>query len=178
MPNLANLNVQAMLAVAVAFWGVLILFGLVMGLYRAAYHTNTRHQYFLAAKSYIFSFLIVLATLYIIQFVESPRKFTLLFFLFLPFLFVLGRFILNRFNIMMQKRGFGINRALIVGYGNDGREVFRRFKGFPELGYDIRGFVSAGDRAQNLPIQLAVTELNPAGENSLPHYSMSMLTAS
>jgi exopolysaccharide biosynthesis polyprenyl glycosylphosphotransferase len=177
MPNLTDLGGQALLVVALAFWGVLILFGLIMGLYRAAYHTNTRHQYFLAAKSYILSFLIVLASFYILRFVEFPRKFTLLFFFFLPFLFVMGRSVLNRFNLMMQKKGFGIHKTLVVGYGEDGREVFTRFKGFPELGYDIRGFVSVGDGVQNLPIQLAITDVNTAGEGSLPHYSMSMLDA-
>jgi exopolysaccharide biosynthesis polyprenyl glycosylphosphotransferase len=76
---------------------------------------------------------------------------------------------------MMQKKGFGIHRALVVGHGNDGREVFRRFKGFPELGYDIKGYVSGSDGGWNLPIQLAVTEVKRAGESPLPHYSMSML---
>jgi exopolysaccharide biosynthesis polyprenyl glycosylphosphotransferase len=175
MPNIANLSAQAILFIALSFWGVLILFGLVIGLYRAAYHTNARHQYFLAAKTYILSFLVVLAAFYIIQFVEFPRKFTLLFFLFLPFLFLLGRSILNRFNLAMQGKGFGIHKALVVGYSNDGSEVFRRFRGFPELGYDIRGFVSVGGGMQNLPIQLAVSDVNPAGKNSLPRYSMSML---
>jgi len=174
MPNLTNLSAQAIIVVILAFWGALILFGLIMGLYRAAYHTNTRHQYFLAAKSYIFSFLIVLASFYVLRFVEFPRKFTLLFFFFLPFLFVLGRSLLNRFNLMMQKKGFGIHKALVVGYGNDGRDVFRRFKGFPELGYDIKGYVSESGGDWDLPIQLAVTEVTQAGESSLPHYSMSM----
>ncbi len=174
MPNLANLSTQAVFFIAVAFWGVLVLFGLIMGLYRAAYHTNTRHQYFLAAKSYIFSFLTVLAAFYVLQVVEFPRKFTLLFFFFLPFLFVLGRSVLNRFNLTMQKRGFGIHKAIVVGYGNDGREVFGRFKGFPELGYDIRGYLSGSEGDWNLPIQLVTSDVKHEGENSVPHYSMSM----
>jgi exopolysaccharide biosynthesis polyprenyl glycosylphosphotransferase len=175
MHNLAHVDPLSLLLIALGLWGVLILLGLVIGLYRAAYHTNTRHQYFLAAKSYILSFLITLASFYILRFVEFPRKFTLLFFFFLPFLFVLGRSLLNRFNQVMQKKGFGIQKALVVGYGVDGMEVFNRFRGFPELGYDIRGYVTAAENEWNLPIQLARTDVNHAGEIPVPHYPMSKL---
>ncbi len=175
MRNLANPSTQPVLVITFASWGVLILFGLVTGLYSAAYRTSARHQYFLAARSYILSFLILLASFYVLRFIELPRKFTLLLFFFLPFLFGLGRSILNRFNLMMQKRGFGIHKTLVLGYGNDGREVFRRFKGFPELGYDIRGYVSGNDGDWHLPIQLAVTNVEHANENPLPHYPMSKL---
>jgi exopolysaccharide biosynthesis polyprenyl glycosylphosphotransferase len=175
MHDLARVSPLTLLFIALAFWGVLILLGLVIGVYRAAYHTHTRHQYFLAAKAYILSFLITLALFYIVRFVEFPRKFTLLFFFFLPFLFVLGRHLLNRFNRMMQKKGFGIQRSLVVGYGTDGMEVFNRFKGFPELGYDIRGYITATESEWNLPIQLDPTDVNHAGEIPVPHYPMSRL---
>jgi exopolysaccharide biosynthesis polyprenyl glycosylphosphotransferase len=175
MHNLAQVSPLSLLLIALAFWGVLILLGLVIGLYRAAYHTNARHQYFLAAKSFVLSFLITLASFYILRFVEFPRKFTLLFFFFLPFLFVLGRSLLNRFNRMMQKKGFGIYKALVVGYGNDGRDVFNRFRGFPELGYDIRGYVTGAEREWDLPIQLANTDANHGGEIPVPRYPMSKL---
>jgi exopolysaccharide biosynthesis polyprenyl glycosylphosphotransferase len=175
MQNVAHVSPLSLLFIALAFWGVLILLGLVIGVYRAAYHTNTRHQYFLAAKSYILSALITLALFYILRFVEFPRKFTLLFFFCLPFLFVLGRSLLNRFNRMMQKKGFGIHKALVVGYGVDGREVFNRFRGFPELGYDIRGYVTGTESEWNLPIQLDPVDVNHAGEMPVPHYPMSRL---
>jgi exopolysaccharide biosynthesis polyprenyl glycosylphosphotransferase len=175
MHNLSSVGPESLFLIVLAFWGALILFGLVVGLYRAAYHTKTRHQYFLAAKSYVLCFLVTLASFYILRFVEFPRKFTLLFFFFLPFLFMLGRSLLNRFNLRMQKKGFGIYKALVVGYGNDGKAVFNRFRGFPELGYDIKGYVSATEGTWNLPIQLATSDLNHESEPAVPHYSMSVL---
>ena len=143
LPNVPNVELRTLLLFGGYFWVVLIFLGCVLGLYRASFHSNRRQQYFLGGKSYIYALLIILASFYIIQYVQFPRRFTFLFFLLLPFVFPIGRAVLNRFNLMMQKKGFGIHNALIVGYENEGIEIAERFTRFPELGYDIKGYASS-----------------------------------
>lgn len=41
----------------------------------------------------------------------------------------------------MQQRGLGLHNALIIGYDDESLKVFHRFKGFPELGYVIKGVI-------------------------------------
>ncbi len=141
-PHLPSVSTSTLALFGAAFWLVLIFFGLVLGLYRATYHSNARHQYFLAGKSYIYSLLIILASLYVFREGDFPRRFTFVFFTVLPVFFAIGRTLLNRFNVAVQKWGLGIHNALLVGYENDGIEALRRFQGFPELGYEIKGLFS------------------------------------
>ena len=175
LPNLVHISIQGLVGVAVLFWSVLISFGLVMGLYRAAYHSNTRRQYFLAAKSFVSSVLVILASFYILQYAGFPRKFTFIFFVLLPFFFVAGRNALTHFNLRMQRRGFGIHNTLVAGFENGGLAVFKRFKCFPELGYAIKGFVSGNKDDGDLAWHTSAKEIGGDGQNFLPHYPLSML---
>lgn len=115
--------------------------GLVMGLYRSAFHTNRSQQNRLAGRVYFYSFLIILASFTVFKVQDYQRGFLLPFFALLPFIYSFGRWILYEFHAEMQRLGYGIHNALIVGYENGGMEVFWRFKGFPELGYNVRGLV-------------------------------------
>ena len=143
---------------------VLIFSGLVLGLYRAAFHSNERLQNRMAGKAYAYSFLIILASFSLFKLTDFQRGFVLPFFLVLPGMFLYWRFMLSSLNLFMQRRGFGIRKALIVGYENGGVEVFHRFTGFPELGYEVRGIVSKRKLSTRSPKD---------GTVSLPHYPMS-----
>ncbi len=143
---------------------VLIFSGLVFGLYRAAFHSNERLQKRMAGKAYAYSFLIILASFSLFKLTDFQRGFVLPFFLVLPGMFLYWRFMLSSLNLFMQRRGFGIRKALIVGYENGGVEVFHRFTGFPELGYEVRGIVSKRKLSTRPPKD---------GTLQLPHYPMS-----
>jgi exopolysaccharide biosynthesis polyprenyl glycosylphosphotransferase len=142
LPNLLSLPVDTFVRFTLYFGMVLLFLGFVLGLYRSSFHSNARQQYFLAGKAYGYGALISFSSFYLLQDMDFPRKFTLLFFLFVPVFFVFGRELMTRFNHFMQRRGYGMHRVLLVGYENGGVKVFERFKGFPELGYDVRGVVS------------------------------------
>jgi len=116
-----------------------IVFALILGLYRASFHTNILHQYALAAKAYFFAVPVVLATFYFLRWDEFPRVFTTLFFITVPLAYAVGRFILRRLSIKMQKRGFGLYRTLLIDQGEGGPFIFRRFEVLPELGYEVIG---------------------------------------
>ncbi|MEK7263312.1 MAG: sugar transferase [Bacteroidota bacterium] len=170
IPNIAQFNPEVFLYFTIYFSTVLIFFGLVLGVYRAAFHSNQRQQYFIAGKAYIYSMLVIFASFYLLQLIEVPRRFTFLFLIFLPVYFLLGRAILNKFNSFMQSKGYGIHNALIAGYEKDSLKIFSRFKGFPELGYDIKGIVSKhknGNGSQTITF--------PDSDLSFPEYSLAQL---
>jgi exopolysaccharide biosynthesis polyprenyl glycosylphosphotransferase len=125
----------------VFFGGILLFIGLVLGVYRATFHSQTRRQYLLAGKAYVFSVLIILSMLYAFRSYNFPPRFTFIFLALIPFVFAFGRSVLNRLNILLQARGHGIYNVLLVGYDNGGMEIFDRLKRFPELGYNIKGIV-------------------------------------
>jgi exopolysaccharide biosynthesis polyprenyl glycosylphosphotransferase len=47
-----------------------------------------------------------------------------------------------RLNLYFQKLGYGIHETLIVGYNGEFGKLFSRFSVFPEMGYNVRGYVS------------------------------------
>jgi len=125
------------------FFGSILLFvGMILGVYRATFHSQPQRQYLLAGKSYIFSVLIILSVLYIFRSYNFPPRFTFIFLSLVPFLFALGRSVLNRLNIYLQRRGHGVFNVLLVGYDNGGMKIFDRLNKLPELGYSIRGIIS------------------------------------
>jgi exopolysaccharide biosynthesis polyprenyl glycosylphosphotransferase len=142
MPNVLLFPTDVFLRLTVYFAAVLLFLGFVLGLYRSSFHSNITQQYFLAGKAYVYGALISFSAFYLLHTLEFPRKFTLLFFLFVPVFFVFGRILMWRFNLFMQTKGYGLHRVLLVGYENGGVKVFERFSGFPELGYDVRGVVT------------------------------------
>ncbi len=119
----------------------MIFSALIIGVYRVTLHSNTKRLYFLASKAYLYSVLILFSVLFLFQYSDFPRRFTIIFFLLLPVLFVLGRVLLNIFVRSMQQRGYGNHHVLLAGYDQEGMNVVRRFKKFPELGYVIQGMV-------------------------------------
>lgn len=149
---------------------IVIIMGMLLGLYRSAFHSHERTENRIAAKAYLYSFLIILASFTAFKVTEYQRGFLFPFFLILPAFWMVGRALLRNFNIAMQERGFGIHKALIVGYENGGAKVFERFKGFPELGYEIRGLVSKHR------IERRRRSAQMTGE-FIPHYSMNDIEA-
>ena len=147
------------------FFGIVLLFlAFVLGLYRSSFHSNTRQQFFLAGKAYAYGAMICFSAFYLLRILNFPRTFTLLFFVFVPVFFIFGREMVWRFNLFMQKHGYGIHRVLLVGYENGGVKVFERFSGFPELGYDVRGVVTK--------LKTKVKENPLVGGVSVPHFHL------
>ena len=127
----------------VSFFGSILLFvGLILGVYRATFHSQIQRQYLLAGKAYVFSMLIILSILYAFRSYNFPPRFTFIFLALVPFFFALGRSVINQFNMFLQRRGLGIYNVLLVGYDNGGIKIFDRLKRFPELGYNIKGIIS------------------------------------
>lgn len=136
------LNIRYLERATIYLGAVYLAAGLVLGLYRTSFHSNRVQQYKLAARAYMYATLLNFPSFLVIQQGFYPIRFILLFSFLLPIFFILGRMMMYRLNLSMQKKGYGIRNTLIVGYDNGGRAVVDRFTGFPELGYNIKGFVS------------------------------------
>ena len=136
------------------FGGILLLFSILLGVYRATLHSDSIRQFFLASKAYLFSFLSTLTILYIFETDIFPKKFTILFFLIIPFIFILNRLLLNVFVRLMQRIGIGIHNVLIAGYDNGGLSIVKRFTSFPELGYSIKGIITNQAQKGLSPVEI------------------------
>ena len=56
----------------------------------------------------------------------------------------LGRLIYGRVQRVLQRRGVGAERVLIVGTGEVGRMILQKIQHTPGLGYQVVGFADAG----------------------------------
>jgi len=147
------------------FWLVPVSCGLVLGLYRAAFHTDLRYQNLLASKAYLLSVAIILASFYAFQ-AHALRRITFLYLAILPIVFTLVRYLLNKLNLALQKKGLGIQNAVIVGYQEGDIELFKRFTGFPEVGYTVKAIVTKGGERKS----------RKGDTTALPRYGISDLT--
>jgi exopolysaccharide biosynthesis polyprenyl glycosylphosphotransferase len=154
IPNLPVLSPYMMFQLEFIFGMMLIVFAMIIGVYRATSHSNLIRQYFLAGKAYLYTILCLFSFLYVFQSNSIPRRFTLLFFLILPFIFITGRWLFNQFAKHMQKRGYGIHNVLLAGYDNAAISVIDRLRNFPELGYCIKGIVTTQTKRAIKPIKI------------------------
>jgi len=140
--RMPNLEISVFINLTLLFGSILLFVGLILGVYRMSFHSQTQRQYLLTGKAYVLSVLIILSILYVFRADDFPRRFTFIYLALVPFSFALGRNILNRLIVSLRQHGKGMYNVLLVGYENGGMKIFDRLKRFPELGYNIKGIVS------------------------------------
>ncbi len=121
----------------------IIIVSLVSGVYRSACRIPLSDQYRDAARAYFYSMGIILCGMYLCLGERFAPRFTALFFALIPAFYGLGRGALRYATDVMQRKGYGRHNAMIVNWNSTGPPVFDRFSIFPELGYDVRGFLCA-----------------------------------
>ncbi|GJQ22209.1 MAG: hypothetical protein HBSIN02_25640 [Bacteroidia bacterium] len=94
--------------------------GLLLGLYRSAFHTNRHQANRIAGKVYLYSFLVILSSFTVFKVQDYQRGFLFPFFIFLPLMYSFGRWVLGGVHREMRRRGYGVQNTLIVGYYNRG----------------------------------------------------------
>ncbi|MCH7940335.1 MAG: sugar transferase [Candidatus Marinimicrobia bacterium] len=135
------LGLSESLPLVAFFWAVISFFSLLIGLYRQAFFARSNYHYLLAAKSYVYSTAMILASFYLLKLTYIPRSFIALYLLLLPMHFLVGRAILQWMAGMFSRIGLGIYNSLIVPNGSTGNSIISKFKWFPEFGYFIKGFL-------------------------------------
>jgi exopolysaccharide biosynthesis polyprenyl glycosylphosphotransferase len=135
--RLHSVPAQELLIVVAYSGAVLIGIALILGLYRASFHTNALNQYAIALRAYVVAVPIVLATYYLFRWYELPRIFTTLLFVIEPFVFLSCRLLLKKMAIVMRARGYGFEQTLLIDFGHGGPYIFRRYELLPDLGYNV-----------------------------------------
>ncbi len=141
-PNVPAFPLDVFTAVTLFVGTVLIGYATFLGVYRSSFRTTVQKQYRLALRAYWYAIPTVFSLFYLLQWYDFPRRFTVLFFVSLPIVFLIGRELLSRLNFIMQRRGYGLRKALVFGYDDGWLDVFERFTRFPEVGYEIQGVVA------------------------------------
>lgn len=125
----------------VSFTVVYLIVGSMFGLYRGSYHLGMRLQNFIMFRAYLVSVLIA-NTIILFSELFYHRMSLAAFFIGLPIVLFLVRLMMTRLNLYFQTLGYGIHETLIVGHNGEFGKLFSRFSVFPELGYNVRGYVS------------------------------------
>ncbi|MFZ1976456.1 MAG: sugar transferase [Bacteroidota bacterium] len=147
----------------------IICIAMLVGVYRSVLHNNLAQQYFLLCKAYIFTIFIILFLAIAAFSNYIPRKFTLLYLIIVPLFPFCSRLILYQFNTMMQKKGYGIFKALVIGDESSWIPMLERCKVFPELGYEVVGLIVWNRETNSKDVQL------PKIYENLPIYPFSSL---
>ena len=147
------LSLNSTLPLLIYFTGILLLIGVLIGLYRAPFYRNARYQLILLAKTYSYGAIAIIAAFYFFRVLFVPRSYTLLFMIVAPFHVWIGRSVMLMAQRSLVKWGMGHLNVLMVSDDHNGaieRDV--GYEWLAELGYDLRGFVSIGNgHAEKLP---------------------------
>ena len=118
---------EATFLVVTSFWVIWSFFSLTMGLYRQSYPANSRSQFLLATKSYVYAITLTLISFYFLHFISIPRSYILLFLLLVPMYFLIGRGLLVLINHAFQRLGLGIYNTLVMVNGAERGDILYQF---------------------------------------------------
>ncbi|KPL00170.1 MAG: hypothetical protein AMJ91_05220 [candidate division Zixibacteria bacterium SM23_73_3] len=130
------------------------------GLYKSSRPKTAFDEFYLLAKGATLGFLIVLAFTFFYRGTSYSRA-TLVASWVLGIILLYGeRRIMAKLEHHFTKRGYGVKKAVIVGTGEMGISLFKRWKENPQLGFKLIGLVEGGDKYEN--------HTNPADSTDVP----------
>jgi exopolysaccharide biosynthesis polyprenyl glycosylphosphotransferase len=130
------------------------------GLYKNTRPKTAFDEFYLLAKSATLGFLIILAFTFFYRGTSYSRA-TLVAAWVLGIILLYGeRRIMARLEHHFTKRGYGVKKAVIVGTGEMGLSLSKRWKENPQLGFKLIGLVGAGGKLEN--------QTNPADSVDMP----------
>ena len=135
--------------VVISFWAILSFFTLIIGLYRQSYPANSRSQFLLAGKSYIYAIALTLVSFYFLHFVNIPRSYIILYLFLIPIYFLIGRGVLVLLSQAFHRLGLGEYNTLVIANGAVGGNISYEFSNFVNLGYNIKGLVISQNDCQS-----------------------------
>jgi exopolysaccharide biosynthesis polyprenyl glycosylphosphotransferase len=181
IPPMSGTNAAILILVTCA---VTITIALVSGVYRSACRIPLSDQSRDAARAYLYSMGIIVSGMYLALGSRFAPRFTAIFVVLIPLFFALGRRLLRSVRRLMRRKGYGRHNAMIVNWSGTGPQLFDRFTMFPELGYDLRGFICSSTEGGTCPpgectIQEHFRSLSPLkvpqGAEQLPCYPLDQI---
>ncbi|MCM3747638.1 undecaprenyl-phosphate glucose phosphotransferase [Paenibacillus pasadenensis] len=127
-------------------WSTVYAFAAVLIGFYTSFYTPKRRQKFSRDVLKIiqvqtFSLLLLLSLLFITKEVHISRQFIALFFAMNLFGLIIYRFSVKRMLTMARKRGLNKRYVLVLGAGSVGRSFHDKLQLYPDLGYDVYGFL-------------------------------------
>lgn len=133
----------------VLFTLLFITLGMMMGIYRGAFHQSLRLQMMLMSKKFVYSILLSLAIVAFLKQVSVDRRALTVFFTALFPAIIASKLLLRAVNQLFLKSGYGLHPSLVVGDDESSAKIFRRFEEYPELGYKMKGYIAKKKMAKN-----------------------------
>lgn len=130
------------------------------GLYKSTRPKSAFDEFYLLAKGATLGFLVVLAFTFFYRGTSYSRA-TLVAAWILGIILLYGeRRIMAKLERGFIKRGYGVKKAVIVGTGEMGLSLYRKWKENPQLGYQLIGLVEGEGKYEN--------QTNPADSVDIP----------
>ena len=143
------------------------------GLYRPRRMEHFSKEVFDIGKSLIFTFVILIAMIYLLKRFEFSRL-AFLYFLEIGFLGLISmRYFTRKTLTMLRSRGYNQRFALIAGTGELGQKVLKNIGLYPEMGIQIIGFLTrqieeVGKNIKHIPVIGVYEDLDRiVGENKI-----------
>jgi exopolysaccharide biosynthesis polyprenyl glycosylphosphotransferase len=116
------------------------------GLYKSTRPKTAFDEFYLLAKGATLGFLVVLAFTFFYRGTSYSRA-TLVASWIVGVVLLYGeRRIMAKLERHFMKRGYGVRKAIIVGSGETGLSLYKRWKENPQLGHQVIGLVEAGEK--------------------------------
>jgi len=127
-------------------WGTVYAFCAVLIGFYAGFYTPRRKKKFSAdvfkiVQVHTLSFLALLSMLYAAKEVHVSREFLAIFFSGNLVALTLYRYVLKRVLFSIRRKGYNKKYVLILGAGSVGRRFYENLQAYPELGYEVFGFL-------------------------------------
>ena len=124
--------VYAILAVAVGYYG---------GLYKPRRRTRLSADIWKLGQVHLFSFVGLLGLLYFAKQIHVSREFLGIFLAANLAILVVYRVVVKMMLFRLRRLGYNRKYLLILGAGSVGRNFYKNLLQFPELGYEVFGFL-------------------------------------
>jgi Undecaprenyl-phosphate glucose phosphotransferase len=143
------------------------------GLYRPRRMEHSLNEVFDIAKCLTFTFVILIALIYLLKRFEFSRLAFLYFWEFGFLGLISTRYFTRRTLMLLRKKGHNQRFALIAGTGELGREVLENLRQYPEMGIQVIGFLTrqieeVGKKIDSIPVIGVYEDLDRiAGKNKI-----------
>ena len=129
-----------------ALWAIIYgIIAIVVGFFAALYQPKRKKRFsyeaFKIVQVHVISLFLLLSTLFLVKEVHISRTF-LAIFLTANVLFVgIYRYIVKKALRYIREKGYNKQFVLIIGAGSLGRRFYKNLQQYPELGYEVVGFL-------------------------------------
>lgn len=107
-----------------------------VGIYRTISYTPLKQHFLSATRAFIYSAAVILSTLFLSGNLFYTREFLVVLFVMMGILYMGVWLFVRRTFRTLRQRGYGRWNTLVVGPGENIEGLLKRFRAYPELGYE------------------------------------------